>query len=134
MLNWDEFTNSVNFNRTTPFCLLTEVWFSAKIFVCVDYKRNFRVRKLGGNTIKTHSIDLTEACPGGTWKKDGNRDLLRVICLSVNHSFTLGYKDITPSGPDFLFGIGFEMSRVNCSISKKENNYAGSVPKYSSQH
>lgn len=72
--------------------------------------------------IKTHSINLTEACPGGTWKKDGNRDLLCVIWLSADYSFTLGYKNVTPLGPDILFGIGFGTSKVNYFVSKKENN------------
>lgn len=42
-----------------------------------------------------------------------------MICLLVDYSFTLVYKNAAPSSLDFLSGIGFE---INYFVSKKENS------------
>lgn len=49
---------------------------------------------------------------------------LHVIWLLVNHIFTSGYESGIPLGLDFffLFGIGLEIRKVDCFVSRKEMN------------
>lgn len=127
MLNWGEFTNSIDFKRPTLFLFIgrpiTLVWCSAKIFVSVDRKGNCSVRKWEGDMTQTCSIHLTEAHPGGTWRKERKISHLCVIWLLVNHIFTWGYKNGIPSGLDsFIWNRVWNEQKVNYFVGRKEIN------------